>query len=176
MLKKEWTDMQDFKFSGLGKQPSSWRAAWHTFVGFCFGKADDEEAPEQDIEQLTLFETESNKDEKQMPAKPRSRYSLWRMGSAAAAFTFCFCLVGAGFILVDYNTRSMGMGDASLRLDIVTDDNRIFINLFGRERAIEISDTISLWSGRIYALIPPTWRCVQWIYEGFCSLTSAIFG
>ena len=166
--------LQDFKETKHAIRQSVWRSAWNTIADFCFAKAEDEDRS-GDNKQLTLFEMVDGHDVN-AHTKSAARYSFWRTGSAVAAFTFCFCLLGAGFILVDYNTRRMGMGDASLRLDIVSEDSRIMINLLGRERAIEISDTVSRWAGRAYALLPPAWRCIQWLYEVFCSLTTAVFG
>ena len=99
-----------------------------------------------------------------MPKK-KEKYRRLRAFCAAFTLTFCLLLLGLGFLVADYNTRQMGFGNGSLRLDISTQEGRLMLNLFGRERAVAVSDEVQDWAGRLWAPTPPAWRAEVWLFQ-----------
>lgn len=84
---------------------------------------------------------------------------------STAILTFCMLLLVFGFVVADYNTRRVGFGDSSIRIDVTEQDGRIMMNLLGREKVFQVSDTIQKWAGRIWNLFPPSTRTIVWIFE-----------
>lgn len=95
----------------------------------------------------------------------KNLFSRWRVFCSTAVLTFCVLLLGLGFIVVDYNTRRVGFGDSSLRIDVSTDEGKIMLNLLGREKAVQVSGEVQKWAGRIWNLLPPGIRTTFWIFE-----------
>ena len=84
--------------------------------------------------------------------KKQEKYRRLRAFCAAFTLTFCLLLMGVGFLIADYNTRQVGFGSGSLRLDISTREGQVLLNLFGREQAVTISDEVQKWAGRLWLL------------------------
>ncbi len=97
--------------------------------------------------------------------KKQEKYRRLRAFCAAFTLTFCLLLMGVGFLIADYNTRQVGFGSGSLRLDISTREGQVLLNLFGREQAVTISDEVQKWAGRLWALTPPAWRAEVWLLQ-----------
>lgn len=97
----------------------------------------------------------------------RKNGSARRLRAFCSAFmlTFCLLLLGAGFLIADYNTRQTETGAGSLRIDVSTQEGRVMLNLFGREKAVTVSDTVRDWAGRAWALAPAGWRAEAWLFE-----------
>lgn len=97
--------------------------------------------------------------------KKKEKFRRLRVFCAAFTLTFCVLMLGVGFLVADYNTRQVGFGNGSLRLDVSTQEGRIMLNLFGREKAVTLSDEIQEWAGRVWALTPPAWRAEVWLFQ-----------
>ncbi|MDD2361476.1 MAG: hypothetical protein PHH84_00740 [Oscillospiraceae bacterium] len=80
----------------------------------------------------------------------------------------------AGFIIADYNSRRVGFGDGSLRLDISAQDGELIINAFGREKYFEIPDEVEKWTGRAWHILPPGVKAIFWMYEYECEASAQI--
>ena len=74
------------------------------------------------------------------------KYRRLRAFCAAFTLTFSLLLLGAGFLVADYNTRQMGFGNGSLRLDVTTQEGKILLSLFGRERVVPLSKEVQEWA------------------------------
>lgn len=110
-------------------------------------------------------------------AKRKSvKYPRLRLFFLTCALSFFLLTMVAGFIIADYNTRSMGFGDASLCVDVYGQDNEITLNMLGRQRVLEIPETPGKWVGRIWNILPPGVRAMFWIFEGECEATYQIAG
>ena len=90
----------------------------------------------------------------------------WRAFWSAFMLTLCLLLLGSGFLVADYNTRRMGQGQASLRLDIAVQEQALELDLFGREQTIAWSDTVRDWAGRVWTLLPASLKWEMWLWEG----------
>lgn len=88
-----------------------------------------------------------------------------RIFCSTAMLTFCLLILVFGFIVADYNTRRVGFGDSSIRIDVTEQDGRIMMNLLGREKVFQVSDTIQKWAGRVWNLLPPSARTAVWVFE-----------
>lgn len=92
-------------------------------------------------------------------------FSRLRIFCSTLVLTLCVLLLGLGFIVVDYNTRRVGFGSSSIRIDVTAGEDGIMINLLGREKAIQLSENTQKWAGRAWNLLPPGIRTTLWIFE-----------
>ncbi len=107
---------------------------------------------------------ETRKDQKNQ--KKSGKYRRLRAFCAAFTLTLCLMALGAGFLIADYNTRRIGFGSGSLRLDVSTQEDRILLSLFGREKAVVLSEEVQEWAGRAWALAPAGWKAEVWLFQG----------
>lgn len=108
---------------------------------------------------------ETQKDQTDSRRHGEKSYPRLRIFCSTALLTLCIVLLGIGFIVVDYNTRRVGFGESSLRIDVSTQDGRIMMDLLGREKSVQISENVQKWAGRIWNLVPPNIRATSWIFE-----------
>ena len=91
------------------------------------------------------------------------------------AFICCFLFIlGAGFIIADYNTRRVGFGNGSMRLEVAANQDGVYINMFGRESTFIVPKEAGKWIGRVWNVLPPSVRAAFWLFEGECDAAAEI--
>lgn len=103
-----------------------------------------------------------------MSDKNKSKRPHMRVFFLTAFITFLLFIMGAGFLIADYNSRKMAFGNGSLRIDVYTEKDLIYVNMLGREQKYVIHEQVSKWTGRIWNLLPPGVRAVFWVFESEC--------
>lgn len=98
--------------------------------------------------------------------KKKEKYRRLRAFCAAFTLTLSLLMMGAGFLIADYNTRQIGFGSGSLRLDVSTQEGRILLSLFGREKAVALSREVQEWVGKVWTLAPAGWKAEVWLLQG----------
>mgnify|MGYP006910869981 CR=1 FL=1 len=98
--------------------------------------------------------------------KKKEKYRRLRAFCAAFTLTLSLLMLGAGFLVADYNTRRIGFGSGSLRLDVSTQEGRILLSLFGREKAVTLSREVQEWVGKVWTLAPAGWKAEVWLLQG----------
>ncbi len=100
--------------------------------------------------------------------KPKQRNTNFRVFWRAALTCFFLLILITGFIIADYNTRQVGFGSGSMRIEIFTKEDSVYVNMLGREQAYEMSEQLSKWTGRLWNVLPPVIRAMFWMFEGEC--------
>lgn len=108
---------------------------------------------------------EDQKNQNDAEAENEKSFPRLRVFCSTLVLTLCVLFLGLGFIVVDYNTRRVGLGSSSMRIDVTTQEGRIMINLLGREKAVQVSENAQKWAGRAWNLLPPSIRTTFWIFE-----------
>ncbi len=95
----------------------------------------------------------------------KTRHSRLRILFVSAFTTFCILFMCAGFMIADYNSRKMGFGYGSLRIDVYAAEEQVKANILGRKQTLDITESTEKWAGRIWNLLPPGVRAVFWFLK-----------
>ena len=101
-----------------------------------------------------------------MTVKNKGKNSRLRAFFTTGLATGFLLLLAAGILLVDYNTRLVGFGESSLRLDITEENGQVQLDLFGRKTEFTLSETVQDWADSAWTLLPPGLKTLFWLYEG----------
>lgn len=104
----------------------------------------------------------------------RNKKRNFRVFFKTASVLCLLLVIAAGFIIADYNTRCVGMGNGSMRMEISLKRDSVYLNILGRERTFEVPDEISKWTGRIWNVMSPSVRAACWLFDGGCDAAARI--
>lgn len=89
----------------------------------------------------------------------------WRVFGGTFMTTFCLLLLGAGFLVVDYNTRLVTTGGEDTPLPYRMKDGLIRVENPENRELLTLPPSYAAWVERAWSVLPARWRAAAWVIQ-----------